>query len=320
MVNYGFRIEKNTERAMVKCKGFLKNVSGERINEELFKILACEYSYQAIKKMSDLKIIDEIIPYIDKARGVTQGSYHHLDVWGHSLETLREFEALYRKRLAANKEIRNYLSEELAKERKRLQTLKLACILHDIGKPIAKRKKDKKTIFYSHEKIGRDLVDEIALSLRLSLCEKEVLKKLIFWHLRPGFLADQVNPSQRAIYRFFRDAESEGIGVIVLSISDWRATRGPLTDITNRPKHERFMFKLIGHYFEEKNKKPLAKLVDGFDIMRQFHLFPSPLIGNILKKVREEQALGKVKTKSDAYAVAQRLLNSKSQITNSKQL
>jgi poly(A) polymerase len=319
MVNYGFHIEKNTERAMVAHKRLLKNVSGERINEELFKILASDHSYQAIKKMSDLKIIDEIIPYIDKARGVKQGSYHHLDVWNHSLETLRGFEALYRKRLAKNRDISGFLDEELAKERTRLQILKLACLLHDIGKPAAKKEKNKKTIFYSHEKIGRDMADEVASMLRLSLREREVLKKLIFWHLRPGFLADQLNPSQRAIYRFFRDTEGEGIGVIALSISDWRATRGPLVDTANRPKHERFMFKLIERYFREKKRKPLPKLVDGFDIMHHFKLSPSPLIGKILKKIKEEQALGAIRTKSEALRAAKAVIAKSSFLKTKKQ-
>jgi poly(A) polymerase len=180
--------------------------------------------------------------------------------------------------------------------------------LHDVGKPIAKRKKGKKTIFYAHEKIGRDIAEDIAKDLRLSLREKEVLKKLIFWHLRPGYLADQAPPSSRAIYRFLRDTESEGVAVILLSLSDWRATRGPLTNAKKRKKHERIMLGLVRRYFEEKKKKPLLKLVDGYDIMRKFNLVPSPIIGKILRKIKEEQALGRIKTKEQSYLVAKKLL------------
>ncbi|MEI8349748.1 MAG: HD domain-containing protein [Candidatus Omnitrophota bacterium] len=308
MVNYGCRLEKNTQKAMVKHKHLLRNVSRERINEELFKIFASSSSYPAIKRMDEFKIIDEIIPQVSRCRGVLQGGYHHLDVWQHSLEALREFELLYRRRLVKHKELREYLQEELAQGRRRFQIIKLACLLHDIGKPLAKRKKGKRTIFHMHEKIGRDLMEHVAKGLRLSLREKDLLKKLTFWHLRPGYLADQVTPSQRAIYHFFRDTEEEGAAVIVLSLSDWRATRGPLTNAYKRKRHEKVMFGLMNGYFTNKKKKPLPRLVDGYDVMRKFNITPSPLVGKILKKIKEEQVLGKVKNKNQAYLVAKDLV------------
>jgi putative nucleotidyltransferase with HDIG domain len=310
MLNYTFRIEPKTEKTFVKYKALLKHVSRERINEELFKIFSAKQSHVAIKRMDELKILEEIIPRIRSLKGVFQGGYHHLDVWRHSLETLKSFELLYGKYLRKNKEVVDYLNEELAQNRKRIQIIKLGCILHDVGKPIAKRKKGKKTIFYAHEKIGRDMAEDIARDLRLSLREKEVLKKLIFWHLRPGYLADQAPPSGRAIYRFLRDTETEGVAVILLSLSDWRATRGPLTNAKKRKKHEKVMLGLVRHYFEGKKKKPLPKLVDGYDIMRKFSLKPSPLIGRILRKIKEEQALGKIRTKAQSYLVAKKLVHS----------
>ncbi|MCD6228011.1 MAG: CCA tRNA nucleotidyltransferase [Candidatus Omnitrophica bacterium] len=308
---YNLRIETQTLKFLKKHKALLKKVSPERINEELFKILDSHYSYSIIKKMSDLFILDEIIPSIRKSRGVYQGGYHHLDVWEHSLQTLSRFEILYRRRLVKSSEIVDYLNQELAKNRKRIHILKLACLLHDIGKPFAKGVKGKKTIFHTHEKIGAELAQEFAQEIKLSVKEKEVLRKLIFWHLRPGYLAGEIFPSQRAIYRFFRDTEEEGVSVILLSLADWRATRGPLTNREKRLIHERVMFKLIDFYFNERKKKPLPKVVDGFDIMKKFSLAPSPLVGEILAKIREEQALGNVKNKREAYRVAKAYLESR---------
>ncbi len=309
MANYGFTMEKETQRAMYKYRGLLKNVSPERIQEELFKILSAGSSYPAFKLMSKFKIIDEVIPQIKITRKVKQGSYHHLDVWGHSLETLRVFERLFQNKLSKNKDFLEYLNEELAQGKKRLEVIKLACILHDLGKPIAKRRKKRKTIFYGHERIGAELIEGIALNLRLAVRIKEVLKRLVFWHLRPGYLAEQSKPSPRAIYRFFRDTLEEGPGVIFLSLADWRATRGPLTDSRRRVKYERIMLKLVGDYFREKKKKPLPKIVDGYQVMERFKLKPSPLVGEILKRIKEEQALGRVKTKKEAFLLAQRIVS-----------
>ncbi|MCM8787295.1 MAG: HD domain-containing protein [Candidatus Omnitrophica bacterium] len=308
MANYGFRITEETKLAMIKYKTLLKKVSAERISEELFKILISDNSHPAIKLMSDLKIIDQIIPYIKNMRGVWQGRYHHLDVWEHSLETLKEFERLYKNKFSKNQFLFGYLNEELGLDKRRLLVIKLACILHDIGKPKAKRQKGKKTIFYVHEKIGKDLVEKIADRLRFSSKIKEVLTKLVLWHLRPGYLADQINPTKRAIYRFFRDTQSEGVGVILLSLADWRATKGPLTDTKKRTKHERIMLKIVNNYFLEAQIKPLKKIVDGYDIMRKFNLIPSPLIGKILNKIKEEQVLGKITNKKEAYNIAKKII------------
>ncbi len=309
VANYDFRIAARTLNLFSRHKSLIKRVSKERVNEELFKILKAPNSYKTIAAMDKLKIIDEFIPEIKRMRGLHQGTYHHLGVWKHSLETLRQFELLCRRRLLNNKEITVYLNDQLAGGRKRLQIIKLACLLHDIGKPQAKKRLSKRTIFHTHEKIGRDLSGKIADKLRLSLREKDILKKLIFWHLRPGYLADQINPTQRAIYRFFRDTGQEGVAVVLLSLSDWRATRGPLTNAKKRARHEKIMLKLVNEYFKDKKKKPLARIVDGHQIMKKFKIPASPLVGKILKKIKEEQALGKISTKGEAYRVAAEIID-----------
>jgi putative nucleotidyltransferase with HDIG domain len=306
MANYGFTIDKKTLSAMKKYKRLLKNVSGERLGEEFLKIFNGADSFKAVKLLSDTHILDEIIPFVSSARGVTQGDYHHLDVWRHSLETLRCFERLCVACLKKDKLVFDYLNEELAQNRRRIQIVKLACLLHDIGKPKAKAMKDKKTIFYGHEEIGRKICRKVALRLKLSSRERDVLGNLVFWHLRPGYLADTKTPTARAVYRYFRDTAEEGVSVSLLSLADWRATRGKLTRSGDRKNHDRVMLGLVGHYFAQKAKKPLPKIIDGYDIMKTFKLKPSPLVGVILNAVKEEQALGNINDKAGALLLAAR--------------
>jgi len=307
-----FRIEKKSLSFLRKYRALLRTVSAERISEELFKILERDDSYATIRRMTELEVLDEVIPCLSSCRGVTQeGGFHHLDVLNHSLETFLRFEMMYRNKLHRRQEIRDYLNQELAANRTRKQIIKLACILHDIGKPRAKKKRKKKTIFHQHEKFGAQMAERFGVQLKLSFREKESLKKLIFWHLRPGYLADIRRPSKRAEYRFFRDAGDDGVGIILLSLADWRATRGPRTSKREKIKHENVMLALLDEYFEDKNKKPLPRVVDGFDIMKKFHLDPSPLVGDILRAVNEEQALGKVTAKKDAYDLAKKIIHKK---------
>jgi len=305
---YDFRIDPGTLRLMCKYKTLLKRCAGERIAQELFKLFLAAYSYKTIVHMDSLGVLEEIIPFVSNTKGVLQGSYHHLDVWAHSVETLRQFELLYGKKLKGNNDIFSYLNEEIAQGRNRMQLIKLACLLHDVGKPLAKKKLKKRTIFYEHEKIGQRMAVKVADGLRLSSKEKDVLKKLIFWHLRPGYLADQIRPTRRAIYHYFRDTQEEGIAVILLSLSDWRATRGPLTSSFRRRRHERIMLKILFEHIEEQKKKPLPKLVDGNDIMKKYRLASGPLVGLILKKINEAQVLGKITTKSQAYRIARHIV------------
>jgi poly(A) polymerase len=306
-----FRIEKNTLFYFSRYKNNIKQVSSERIVEELYKLFSAKHSYKTIKLMDPLSILDCIIPGIKQMRGIIQGDYHHLGVWDHSIETLRQFERLYENTLVFDADIDKHLKEEVAYGRSRLQIIKFACILHDIGKPRAKKKLKKKTIFYEHEKIGRDLVSKLADKLRLSHKEKDLLKKLVFWHLRPGYLADQITPTKRAVYHFFRDTQEEGIAVIVLSLSDWRATRGPLTSFKKRRRHEKIMLALLKEYIAHQKEKPLKKIIDGNDIMKRFKIESGPVVGLILKKIHEEQSLGHITNKTQAFAISRQIIRTK---------
>ncbi len=307
----GFGIDKNTFLFFSRYKKNIKRVSPERITEELYKLFSAKYSYKTLKLMDPLGILDSFIGDIRPMRGLIQGGYHHLDVWKHSIETLRQFEMLYENKLSCDVEVRQHLMGEVACGRSRLQVIKFACILHDIGKPKAKKKLKKRTIFYEHEKIGRDLVSKLADKLRLSYKEKDLLQKLVFWHLRPGYLADQITPTKRAVYHFFRDTQEEGVSVIVLSLSDWRATRGPLTSPSKRRRHEKIMLALLKKYIAHRKEKPLKKIIDGNDIMKRFKIESGPLVGLILKKIHEEQSLGFIKTKTQAYAASKEIIRLK---------
>ena len=226
---YGLSMERKTLLLCKKQRNLLSGVSSERVTEELFKILRCSDSYSTIKKMSDSKILDVIFPQIKKMRGCLQGGFHHLDVWDHSLCALKKFEKLLLE-IRIKGKFKDYLYEEISFSRTRLSLLKLACILHDVGKPKAKRKRRDRSIFYKHEKFGIEILEEIARRLRFSQNEKNALKTIIFWHLRPGSLVQGERISERAVYRYFRDTASEGAGILLLSVADWRATSGPMSE------------------------------------------------------------------------------------------
>jgi poly(A) polymerase len=302
-----FKIDKQTLKSAKSERRRLAKVSCERIRDELFKIFDSPSAFGCLKQLDELKILEIIFPEIKKMRGIGQGPYHHLDVWQHTLQTLRELEQLTVE-LKNNRQIQDYLNGVISGERKRRALLKFGALLHDIGKPAALRHEDGKTIFHGHERIGLGLSEEIARRLKLSNDEINSLKVTVLWHLRPGYLADNDELTPRAIFRYFRDSGNETVGILLLSVADQRATKGPLTTEKTRRHHEKIAFGLIKEYFRRKKEKKRARLINGDDLIRKFRLEPSPLIGRILDAVEESQAIGKIRTKGEAFRLAQRFI------------
>ncbi|MBU1726781.1 MAG: HD domain-containing protein [Candidatus Omnitrophica bacterium] len=306
----GFEVDKETLRLAEKEKARLAKVSFERVRDELFKIFDSDNAFECFKKLDELKIIKIIFPEIEKMRGIGQGPYHHLDVWQHTLETIKQLEFLYLE-VKDKPDIKSFLDEPVSSERSRRSLLKFGAFLHDIGKPAALRYEGEKTIFHGHERLGLDLTKDICRRLRLSNDEISALHKIVLWHLRPGYMADNKELTPRAKFRYFRDTASEALSVLLLSVADQRATKGPLTTKASRANHEKVVFGLIKEYFKKAKEEKLPRLVTGDDLIKAFKLQPSPLIGKILSEIEEAHAIGKIKNKQDALKLAKRCINSK---------
>ncbi len=303
----GFVLSKETKLLVNKDKQKISSVSSERIRDELFKVFDSNQAYAALVTLDKLKILEMIFPEIKSMRKIGQGPYHHLDVWQHTLETLRQFEILLGE---ADKDIqvKEYLDEQVSSLRKRSSLIKLACILHDVGKPAAMRREKKKIIFHGHERVGLEITRIISRRLKLSNDECHCLERIVLCHLRPGYLADNINPSERAIFRYFRDTGTDALAVLLLSLADQRATKGPLTTALSRTRHEKTVKALIGRLLKKKDEKKPGRFLNGNDVMRKFKLPASPLIGKVLSELEEAQAVGKIKNKEEAFQLAAKII------------
>ena len=131
---------------------------------------------------------------------------------------------------------------------------------------------------------------------------------IIFWHLRPGYLADNTVLTKRALHRYFRDTKEEAVSVLLVAIADQRATRGPLATPESRKRHEDVSFSLIDRYFEMLKEKPFVRLINGTDLIRNLKLKPGPIFSKLLFGVEEAQVEGKVRTKKEALAFVRQML------------
>ncbi len=302
----GFKIEAKTFARIRRDKDLINRVSYERIREELFKILETDDAASILKLMDRAGLLGLIIPQVKIMYGCKQGTYHHLDVWPHSLETVVQLERIFNE-TGHDPAIAAYLQEPLGGSRSRRSVMKLAALLHDIGKPDTRKRENGRTSFHGHEHVGRNIVKHIAKMLKLSVRERHALEDMVRWHLRPGYLSNFKRPSLKAIYRYFRDTKEEAISILLLSLADQRSTCGPATTLQDQKHHEAICLGLMREHLKKKDEKPFVRLITGNDLIKTLRLKPSPLFAKILLSVEEDQTLGKVKTKEEALALAKKI-------------
>jgi len=299
----GFRIDPDTAKQIKKDTYLISSVAAERIREEVFRILASRRAYETFSAMDKIGLLAQVIPQITVMYGIHQGGYHHLDVWNHSLEVLCKLEESINK-LEPDDCWKGYLQEIIGGGHSRMALLKMSAILHDIGKPETRAQEGSRTTFHTHEHAGEHITRQVAKHLKLSVKERFFLEDAVRLHLRPGYLSNFKVPSPKAIFRYLRDTKQEAASVAILAMADQAATRGPLTSVAKSKHHAKTCRMLIERYFEGKDQKPKQRLLTGHDLIKELKLKPSKLFGKILSKVEEAVALGKIKTKPEALALA----------------
>lgn len=303
----GFKIEPKTALRIKNENVLIRSVSMERVREETFKVLSSPRAFQTFKDMDRSGLLVRVIPQLAVTFGVKQGGYHHLDVWKHSMEVLRQFEMVVEE-FKDDQDVSVYLQETVAANHTRVSLIKLAALLHDIGKPDTKKVEPGRTSFHGHEHVGRNITRIVAKHLKLSVRERHVLEDMVLYHLRPGYLSNFKNPTERSVFRYFRDTKDEAAAILLLSLADQRSTRGPLTTDADQKHHARICKGLIERFFADKKKVPLMRLINGNDLIKKLKLKPSPVFAKILTAVQEAQALGKVSTKQEALVLAARMI------------
>jgi len=107
-------------------------------------------------------------------------------------------------------------------------------------------------------------------------------------------------PTQKAIYRYFRDAEGAGLDIIFLALSDYLAMGGPRVNVDEWHMHIEQIKYIIDVHNKQDNEIMPVRLVTGDDLIQEFKLSPGRIIGRLLAMVSEAQAAGEVSTREEA--------------------
>ena len=326
-----FSIDKETEALIQRQSYLIARVAGERVREELLRLLAIPQTDQFLPYLDKLGLITAMIPELTPAKGAEQPKEHFWNIFDHSLEAVITVDFLLRqgawpKDLGFNEkhtseevlaatpwsaELAQHFTLEVSSGSTRRLLLKLTALLHDIAKPQTKAiDAQGRMRFLSHAKEGAVITTTILERLRFSAKEVKLVETMVRYHLRPGQITQNELPSHRAIYRYFRDTGEAGIDILFLSLADHLATRGPQLNMAHWQEHSQIVNYMLTQRFEQKALVAPPKLVDGHDLIDIFAMSPGPKIGEFLEQVREAQASGELVTREEALSyIRERLLS-----------
>jgi len=317
-----FIIEPKTEALIRYYSQSITKISGERVREELLRLLSLPRAAYYLRYLDELGLLLALVPELREGKGVEQPTVHFWDVFDHSLQTVATIEFLTRENdweygsesiLATvpwSDMIDQHLSQEVSSGSNHKALLKLGGLFHDIAKPRTKSLDDAgRAHFLGHAKDGAAMTASILERLRFSNREISFVESLVYHHLRPAQMTNKELPTQRAIYRYFRDTGDAGVDILFLALADYLASRGPLVDMEEWKKHCQLINFILTEHERQQAKVLPVKLVDGHDLMNSFGLTPGPLIGELLSIVREAQGSGELSSKEEALALVQKELN-----------
>lgn len=156
----------------------------------------------------------DAVPELSLAKGLGQGPYHHLDVFGHTMEVIRSVE--------------RELEEDLLGARispERVAGLRLVGLLHDVAKPVTRGEYDGKVLFVAHDTLGARLAHRICKRLGISAGDTDLVATITALHLKIGFMGNE--RSDYLPRRLVRAAGPFGEELAVLSWADRIAAQGP---------------------------------------------------------------------------------------------
>lgn len=254
----GWLIEEKTTEAIKKESGLLGMIAKERIRDEFVKILMTSNPSSGIELLRQFGLLKHIMPELEEGFGVGQNKHHIYTVWEHNLRALD---------YAAKK---NYSLE-----------IRLASLLHDVGKPATKAGDGPDCTFYNHEVVGAKIAAKIFDRLRFSKSFTEKTVHLIRCHL---FYYNVGEVTEAGVRRFLRRVGPENVDDLIKIREADRIGSGVPKAVPYKLRHLLFMIEKV----KQDPISPKMLKVNGEDVMKILGIAPGPKIGRILSVLLDE--------------------------------
>ncbi|MFD1657651.1 CCA tRNA nucleotidyltransferase [Streptomyces caeni] len=260
-----FEVAPEVVAAMKEMAGRIEIVSAERVREELNKLVLSVYPRKGLTLLVETGLADHVLPELPALRLERDEHHRHKDVYDHTLIVLEQAMAL----------------EEDGPD----LTLRLAALLHDIGKPRTRRfEKDGRVSFHHHEVVGAKMTKKRMTALKYPNDLVKDVSRLVELHLRfHGYGTGEWTDS--AVRRYVRDA-----GPLLDRLH--KLTR---SDCTTRNKRKATALsraydgleRRIAHLQEQEELDAIRPDLDGNQIMEVLGVGPGPVVGQAYKFLLE---------------------------------
>jgi putative nucleotidyltransferase with HDIG domain len=301
----GFAVEPVTIAVARRDAGLLWNAPGERLADELGRIARLPRPDRAVALMDELGVLTALVPELEESRGLDQSAYHHRDVLGHTLEVVERVveiaadpEPVFRGRAPRVAEV---LAGPLADELTRRDALLFPALLHDMAKPATRAvTPEGRVTFFGHDRLGAEMAEAVMRRLRTSSRLREFVVACVRWHLPLGFMVHRTPLSLRQIDRYLRQTAPWEVEIILLTVADRLATRGPRASEAAIRRHLVLAREMMDAHFAMVDRGPLTPLLTGDEIARELDREPGPWLAELIDELREGQVVGAVRTRDQA--------------------
>ncbi len=332
-VELDFSLSADTEELIQEHRPLMRRVSGERIQDELVRILNSPRPAEGLAYLGRLGLyplfnlgmkagaeirnrdqkqlkpvsrpimlftfLQQLIAWMTTGPG--------LDVADEDLRPLfdicGEFAA----------ELNQYFDREIDGGINGWTILKLGALFAGINDapeldPASNKQRGQEPVKKDVDSVSTFVADQLSV-LRLSRAAQRHILAVVTGRRRPLILVKNKLNSRREIYRFFNNSYPAGVDIAWLSLASALAEQINLTNPQEFSELLSTVRMLLVSYFRqfEKTIKPVP-LIDGTDIMAELGLLPGPEIGRLLANIEEEQAAGEVESKEQALTLAHQLL------------
>lgn len=271
----GFEIEPETLEAMARLKDRIEIISNERIRDELIKLLLSANPRAGLQILVDTGLAELTMPELPALQLEIDEHHHHKDVYQHTLTVLEQ---------AIDHEKDYGFEKDLV--------LRLAALMHDIGKPSSRNLEPAGGVsFYHHDVVGAKLAKKRLNELRFDNDTVRAVCRLIELHLRFFGYSDQ-QWSDSAVRRYVRDAGDQLERLHALTRADVTTRNKLKADRLSHAYDD--LEQRIAILREQEQLDSMRPDLDGQQIMQILGLKPSREVGlayDFLLEIRLEEGL-----------------------------
>lgn len=254
----GFTIEPTTYTAITSSTRTLAAIAPERVRDELVKIVMADRASNGIQLLEDTSLLKAVLPELREGIGVEQNLHHVYTVWEHNLRALQ---------YAADK---GYGLE-----------VRLASLLHDVGKPATKEGSGRACTFYAHDIVGARQVRRIMARLKFPRSVSQKVWVLVRYHL---FYYNVGEVTESSVRRLITKVGLENMEDLLRVREADRIGSGTPKAVPYKLRHLKYIIDKVSS--DPISPKMLA--LKGDDIMEELGIEPGPKVGLILNSLLAE--------------------------------